>query len=148
MAVIRKIGELVGYAFLGALITPLVSSFLSRFIIEQISTVYAVPMSTITAFILSFFISYSIKTFVASHMTLDLNHISISIILFILQFLMCSIFLLLGMNPFVVLGVITGSFFNIIATIIMRPFTAYRQVKEFGKEHLEQYWNNDSDEKK
>lgn len=147
MAVIRKIGELVGYAFLGALITPLVSSFLSKFIIAQISTVYAISMSTVAAFILSFLISYSIKTFVASHMTLDLNHISIAVILFILQFLMCSIFILLGMNILVAMGVIAGSFFNIITTIIMRPFTAYKQVKKFGEEKIEKYWKNDSGKK-
>lgn len=140
MAVIRKIGELVGYAVLGALIAPLLSSFISGMVIDQVSNFYTIPMVTIAGFLLSFLISFGLKLFMISHMTLDLNHVSVAVILFMMQFMLCSIFILLGVNLFIMLGVMAGSFFNIITTIIMRPFTAVRQIKELGEEHLGKYW--------
>ena len=125
----RKLAEVIIFAFVGALITPTIASILAKYILDEVSQHYAVPMAAIALVILSFIISTIIKSVLASRMSINMDHISVMLSIFILQFFICSIFVGFGMSLVYAGAVILGSFISLVITIIKRPFTLYDEVK-------------------
>ena len=136
----RKLAEVIIFAFVGALIAPTIASIIAKYILNEVSQHYAVPMAAVAIVILSFIISTIIKAILASRMSINMDHISVMLSIFILQFFICSVFVGFGMSVLYAGAVILGSFISLVITIIRRPFTLYDEVKEKirDKQHPEE----------
>lgn len=123
----RKIAETFLFAFVSALIIPVLTFWLSGQIAIALEDAYAVP-AIITVLIASLLLPFVIKAVVSLFLTINMAHIAVALAIFVIQIPICWVFFLLGAPGFLMVSVLAGSLISVIITVIFRPFTLAYEV--------------------